>query len=118
MPERMEVRELERQYKAAINELCEVDQILGKVLGYSRYCDDPKNFPDAKEVDGYCTGEMTPAALAEQAASLIRILRSLKEVIQAQTNLLETQRDLNQAVMAENSSLENLNRELRKKLKK
>ncbi len=66
MNERMEVKELERRYYALLQELFQVEQILGLALGYPRYADDPKNFPDATEFDGICVGEMTPGLLAEQ----------------------------------------------------
>ena len=52
-------------------ELYEVEQNLGIALGYPRYVDDPKNFPDATEVDGVCIGENTADALAMQAAKRI-----------------------------------------------
>lgn len=71
----MEVHELIRKFDAAVHELNEVEQILGEALGYPRYVDDPKNFPEATERDGVCVGEMTPATLAEQAAKRIKEMR-------------------------------------------
>lgn len=56
------------------NEIC---QILGKVLKYPWYKDDPKNFPDATESDGVCVGEHTAETIAMEAAAEIERLRSL-----------------------------------------
>lgn len=44
----------------------EIQQILGKALGFPRYCDDPTNFPTATEADGVCVGEHTAATLASE----------------------------------------------------
>lgn len=55
-------------------ELSEVEQILGKALGYPAYADDQKNFPGATEKNGVCVGEHTAATLAMEAADLIRKL--------------------------------------------
>lgn len=49
-------------------ELWEVEQILGKALGYPWYKDDQKNFPGATEADGVCVGEHTVPTLAFEAA--------------------------------------------------
>lgn len=46
----------------------EIEQLLGKALGYPRYCDDPENFPEATEADGVCVGEHTPQSLAIELA--------------------------------------------------
>lgn len=35
----------------------EIQQVIGKALGYPRYADDPKNCPDAVGSDEVCTGE-------------------------------------------------------------
>lgn len=53
----------------------EIQQTLGKVLGYPWYKDDPENFPDAKEADGVCVGEHTSETLASEAAALIAKLQ-------------------------------------------
>ena len=45
-------------------EIYEAEQILGRILGYPYYCDDPKNFPDATSNDGVCTGDNTIVSLA------------------------------------------------------
>lgn len=46
----------------------EVEQVLGKALGYPWYKDDPKNFPDATEADGVCVGDHVPGSIAAEAA--------------------------------------------------
>lgn len=56
------------------NECYEVEQCLGKVLGYPKYRDDPKNFPDVTD-DSVCIGEHTAGTLAAEAAGLIERLR-------------------------------------------
>lgn len=57
----------------------EVEQTLGKVLGYPWYKDDPKNFPDATEADGVCIGEHVPGTLAQEAAQRIRKLEEERD---------------------------------------
>jgi hypothetical protein len=52
----------------------EIEQILGKALGYPWYKDDPKNFPNATEADGVCIGPNTAASLAMEAADRIKNL--------------------------------------------
>lgn len=51
-------------------------QILGKVLGYPWYKDDPKNFPDATEEHGVCVGECVAEDCAHAAAERIAELRA------------------------------------------
>ena len=60
-----------RKYKEEIND---IEQILGKALGYPWYKDDPKNFPNATEADGVCVAPNTAASLAMEAADRIRDL--------------------------------------------
>lgn len=52
----------------------EIEQILGKALGYPWYKDDPKNFPNATEADGVCIGDHTAWSLAMCAADRIKEL--------------------------------------------
>lgn len=47
----------------------EVLQICGKVLNYPWYKDDQKNFPDATEADGVCTGENVPDIIVQELAN-------------------------------------------------
>ena len=46
----------------------EVEQTLGKALGYPWYKDDHKNFPGATEADGVCIGDHVPESLLAEAA--------------------------------------------------
>jgi hypothetical protein len=47
------------QREAAAHTDHEIEQILGRALGYPRYADDQKNFPDAADAEGVCVGEHT-----------------------------------------------------------
>lgn len=78
------VQELEAQRIAWIKECHEVEQTLGKALGYPFYCD-LDSFPDATDADGVCVGEHIPATLAMEAAA--RILK-LEEKINTFRELL------------------------------
>lgn len=49
----------------------EVDQVLGKALGYPWYYWDQKNFPGTTPKDGVCTGEHVPESLLAEAAKRI-----------------------------------------------
>lgn len=62
--------------KALIQEYRELEQILGKALGYPWYRDDQKNFPGATEADGVCVGEHVPITLAMEAAEKIAELEA------------------------------------------
>jgi hypothetical protein len=61
----------------------EVEQILGKALGYPAYKDDQENFPGATEQDGVCVGEHVPQSLAEEAAKKIFSLKSWVDDLQS-----------------------------------
>ena len=69
------IAETERLREGIARESRDVEQPLGKALGYPWYKDDQKNFPDASEADGVCVGEHTPASIAAEAASEIERLR-------------------------------------------
>lgn len=60
------------QWPLVAKEQWEAEQILGKALGYPWYKDDKKNFPDATEADGVCTGEHTLVTIAMEAASKLK----------------------------------------------
>ena len=66
---------LKDELEAHKKELTEVEQILGKALGYPWYADDMENFPGSTEEDGVCVGDNTPASLADDAADKIASLR-------------------------------------------
>jgi hypothetical protein len=57
-----------------IKESEEIEQILGKALGYPWYKDDPTNFPNATEADGVCVSPNTAASLAMHAADKIKMM--------------------------------------------
>lgn len=59
----------ERKEQGYQSECHEVEQRLGKALGYPWYKDDQKNFPNATEADGVCIGEHTPGTIAHEAAN-------------------------------------------------
>lgn len=68
------LKELEDLVDAVWRQDREIEQILGKALGYPRYCDDQASFPGSTEADGVCVGEHTPASLASEAADKISCL--------------------------------------------
>jgi hypothetical protein len=55
----------------------EIEQILGKALGYPWYKDDQKNFPGATEADGVCIGDHVAVTIAMEAADRITKLTTL-----------------------------------------
>jgi len=57
-----------------IKESQEIEQILGKALGYPWYKDDLKNFPNATEADGVCVAPNTAASLAMHAADMMKMM--------------------------------------------
>lgn len=52
-----------------------IEQTLGKVLGYPWHKDDLKNFPDATEADGVCVGDHVAESIALEAAHRIETLK-------------------------------------------
>jgi hypothetical protein len=60
--------------KMLIQQEHEIQQILGKALGYPWYKDDQKNFPEATEEDGVCVGDHFSLSLVDEAADRIRKL--------------------------------------------
>lgn len=63
---------VKRYYDACVATEDEIQQILGKALGYPRYCDDQKVFPGTKEEDGVCVFDNTAASLAMEAAEKLK----------------------------------------------
>lgn len=57
---------------ALIKQSDQIEQILGKALGYPWYKGDQKNFPGATEADGVCVGEHVPLTIADEAANKIK----------------------------------------------
>lgn len=62
--------------QAMRQELHEIEQILGRALGYPRFCDDRENFPGTTDADGVATGDHTAVTLAMEAAKLIESVRN------------------------------------------
>jgi hypothetical protein len=54
----------------------EIEQILGKTLGYPWFKDDQDNFPNATEADGVAVGDHTAWSLAIEAADKIKELQN------------------------------------------
>ncbi len=75
--------EREKMRNAAMKNEREIQQSLGKALGFPWFKDDPKNFPLATEADGVTTGEHCAATLAEEAARMLAVqqarIRELEE---------------------------------------
>ncbi len=71
------IAELERMIRGYQHECDQVEQVLGKALGYPWYKDDQVNFPEATEASGVCVGEHTPTTIAMEAARMIGRLQSI-----------------------------------------
>lgn len=65
------VEEANRLDSAYRREAVDVEQSLGRALGYPWYMDDPDTFPDATEESGVCVGEHVPGTIAKEAAGKI-----------------------------------------------
>lgn len=73
---RERMAEMKRQLKGYQQECYDVEQALGKALGYPWHKDDQRNFPGATEADGVCVGEHVPATIASEAAGRIAELEA------------------------------------------
>ena len=65
-------RELKQTKNVATKSFHEVEQTLGKALGYPWFKDDQKNFPGATKRDGVCVGEHVPETIAQEAAKRLK----------------------------------------------
>jgi hypothetical protein len=81
-----EVRTLRGKIDGYDRECHEVEQTLGKVLGYPWYKDSLDVFPDATEAEGVCTGEHVPASIAAEAAGVILRLRAENAALRSVAN--------------------------------
>lgn len=72
-----ELAEARRQINGYHQECREVEQTLGKALGYPWYRDDQKNFPGSTEADGVCVGEHVPSSIASEAANKLAEARRM-----------------------------------------
>jgi len=83
-----------------LEEFHQIEQILGKALGYPWYKDDLKNFPNATEADGVCIAPNTAASLAMHVADRIKMMdiRELdkQRIIDSQEEDLETLKKQNE----------------------
>lgn len=61
--------EIARLWKAHTETCRYIEQTLGKALGYPRFCDDQKTFPDSTPDDGVCIFDHTAETLALEAAN-------------------------------------------------
>ena len=75
----MPIDRLRHVAKGLWKEYFEIEQILGKALGYPWFKDDPKNFPDATEEHGVCVGDHVAVSLAMEAADKIKHLKDRVE---------------------------------------
>lgn len=67
--------DLEKKINGHLREDNEIEQVLGKALGYPRYRDDPKNFPNVTD-DSVCVGDHVPVTIAMAAAKQIDLLKN------------------------------------------
>lgn len=75
----IQVSKADRLLAAFAFESHDIEQALGKVLGFPWYRDDQKNFPGTTGADGVCVGPYTSVVLAEMAAEEVFRLRSALE---------------------------------------
>ena len=66
----------------------EIEQILGKALGYPWFKDDQCNFPNATEADGVAVGDHTAWSLAMEAADKIKSLQNELDIHSARVHNL------------------------------
>lgn len=66
----------------------DIQQKLGRALGYPRYCDDQVNFPGSTDADGVCVGDNTAGSLVDEAVALIHSLQERLELQQTLQTLL------------------------------
>jgi hypothetical protein len=74
-----EIRKLKGVKDKMLQEFHNIEQILGKALGYPWLKDDQKTFPLATEKDGVTVGAETAWSLAMQAADKIKELKERNE---------------------------------------
>ena len=69
----------------------EIQQSLGKVLGYPWFEDDQENFPGATEKEGVCVGDQVGTTIAAEAAKRIERLEAMNETLRAENEALATE---------------------------
>ena len=85
----------------------EIEQILGKALGYPWFKDDQDNFPNATEADGVAVGDHTAWSLAMEAADKIKHLEkqlnesvSIAEMLAATINQYKQHDDVQRSMIS------------------
>lgn len=79
----------------------DIEQVLGRALGYPRYCDDQTNFPGSTDADGVCVGDQVAASLAMQASDLVAQLRADLAEARADVQRFEAALDVSQRELAQ-----------------
>jgi hypothetical protein len=94
-------------------EMGEIEQILGKALGYPWFKDDQCNFPNATEADGVAVGDHTAWSLAMEAADKIESLqKQLDESITMAEMLAATINQYKQLDDEQRATIKKLQKEL------
>jgi DNA repair exonuclease SbcCD ATPase subunit len=101
--------EIERLKNAYSKSADEVEQSLGKALGYPWFKDDQKNFPGATKADGVCVGDHVPESIADEAAKRITDLQEENAALRAEVQEIHARlkwaRETSKEVMEENRTL-------------
>ena len=117
-------KELDRLRAGISRQEHEIQQALGKALGYPWYKDDPKNFPGSTEKDGVCVGDHVAETLALEAARKISDLElavfyantvsgmALEELKQAKEEIVDLAHDLAIAMAERDKALIDFQKEL------
>jgi hypothetical protein len=96
-------------------EMEEIEQILGKALGYPWFKDDQCNFPNATEAGGVAVGDHTAWSLAMEAADKIKSLqKQLDESITMAEMLAATINQYKQLDDEQRATIKKLQKELDK----
>lgn len=77
--------------KAVAAEDAQIQQTLGKALGYPWFKDDQEHFPDATEDNGVFTGMHVAATIAAEAAVKLMKLRAERDALRAAVRDAELQ---------------------------
>lgn len=87
---RARVKELERKVILGFAVHDEVEQTLGKALGYPWFKNDQANFPGADESSGVCIGEHCTETIADEAAAKITKQEArIRELEEAMPDLIQ-----------------------------
>lgn len=92
--------------KAKQQEDRDVEQVLGKALGFPWFKDDQKNFPGTTEADGVCVGDHVAASIAMEAAAMIeRQAGEIERLRSENLKLIADHNAFNDRVLVEISEL-------------